>query len=66
MNNFLVCFYAEETEPTHRVLVKKNGNDGALEKAKAYFLDQGIPSNELASFTVENYGQAKIDGINVI
>ena len=66
MNNFLVCFYAEETEPTHRVLVKQNGNDGAWEKAKAYFLNQGIPSNELASFTVENYGQAKIDGINVI
>lgn len=66
MNNFLVCFYAEETEPTQCVLVKQSGNDGAWQKARDYFLDQGIPSHALASFTVENYGQAKIDGINVI
>ena len=66
MNNFLVCFYAEETEPTRRVLVRQNVSDGASETAKAHFLGQGIPSDELASFTVENYGQAKINGINVI
>lgn len=56
MNNFLVCFYPEEIEPTHRVLIGQNEDDGTWEKAKAYFLDQGIPSNELCSFTVENYG----------
>ena len=66
MSNVLVCFNAEEIEPMRRVLVGQNEDDGTWEKAKAYFLDQGISGNELCSFTVENHGQIKMNGINVI
>lgn len=67
MQNFLVCFYLEKnTDMSHRVLVRDDTQDSVSEKAKSYFRDCGVPESELAFFTVERYGQAKIDFVKVI
>lgn len=67
MQNFLVCFYSENsTDISHRVLVRDSSQGSVSEKAKAHFLGRDIPASDLASFTVEEYGQAKIDSVEII
>ncbi len=67
MQNFLVCFYSENsTDISHRVLVRESSQGSVSEKARAYFVGLGIRASELVFFTVEEYGQAKIDSVEII
>lgn len=67
MQNFLVCLYAETgTEVTHRVVIRSNSQDAAVQAAKEHFRILGVPEKELSSFTVEAYGQAQIESIQTI
>jgi hypothetical protein len=67
MQNFLVCFYSENsTNISHQVLVRDSSQASVSQKAKAHFLGRGTPATDLASFTVEAYGEAKIDLVEVI
>ena len=67
MTNYLVCFYADPpSEPLHRVLVRQVSDAGACEKAKAHFRAKAVPDEELASFSLQPYGQARFDGVELI
>ena len=67
MQNFLVCFYSENsTDIAHRVLVRESSQGSVSEKARAYFVGLGIRASELVFFTVVEYGQANIDSVVII
>ena len=67
MKNFLVSFYAAEgIEPTNRVLVRQSASDGVIEKAKKHFVEQGVLQDDLSYFTKQDYGQAKIEGVDFV
>lgn len=66
MQNFLVSFHSENAEVIHRLLVKNDDQGLVSEIAKGHFRDKGIPHEELLFFTVEAYGEAKIEGVEEI
>lgn len=66
MQNFLVSFHSESAEVIHRLLVKNNDQGVVSEIAKDHFRKLGVSNEELSFFTVEAYGQAKIEGVEII
>lgn len=47
------------------MLVAANSADSVYDEAKDYWFGRDIPASELAYFTVEEHGHAKIDFVEI-
>lgn len=68
MKNYRVCFYPEKNslDRFHQIFVRAHSQNTVTEKARVYFRGLGIPDVELLEYTVQCYGQGKIEFVDII